>query len=307
MCGRSFGRRRTPAEADFDVEPLQHQTREPPKPARRYAAAKVALAGVAGLALAFFWVQQPLTAPLPDTAANSRHDLGRGPQRHFARLYHGDRAERRHRAERPAHGARQARLHRGLVRRGNRQGAGPDPGGAGDRLCAGGRLRPADRTPALPRHHGRARRRLCQDARRHRPQSQGRRLQDHLFHRRPRRQPEAPGRGGPAPDARMGAAGRPGDRRIRLLRRRGRDRISQEPGRDAGIDRPACGHRRHLGTDGGASRRRRNQALCRRPLHDGADRRLRRSDEGQVERGRALLNIKIFAAIRQIKALAGGI
>ena len=49
------------------MEPLQHQTQETPEPARRYAVGKVALAGAAGLALAFYWVQQPLTAPLPDT------------------------------------------------------------------------------------------------------------------------------------------------------------------------------------------------------------------------------------------------
>jgi creatinine amidohydrolase len=52
---------------NFDVEPLQHRTQDTPEPARRTAAGKVALAGAAGLALAFYWVQQPLTAPLPDT------------------------------------------------------------------------------------------------------------------------------------------------------------------------------------------------------------------------------------------------
>jgi creatinine amidohydrolase/Fe(II)-dependent formamide hydrolase-like protein len=49
------------------VDPLQEQMPQPPKPARRYTAAKVAAAGVAGLALAFVFVQRPLTAPLPDT------------------------------------------------------------------------------------------------------------------------------------------------------------------------------------------------------------------------------------------------
>jgi creatinine amidohydrolase len=53
--------------AKFDVEPLQHQTQETAKPAQRYVAGKVALAGAIGLALALYWVQQPLTAPLPDT------------------------------------------------------------------------------------------------------------------------------------------------------------------------------------------------------------------------------------------------
>jgi len=47
------------------VESLQDQS--PTEPARRYRAARLALAGVAGLALAFYWVQRPLTAPLPDT------------------------------------------------------------------------------------------------------------------------------------------------------------------------------------------------------------------------------------------------
>jgi hypothetical protein len=59
--------RPNPGLAKFDVEPLQHQTQETAKPARRYAVGKVALAGAAGLGLAFYWVQQPLTAPLPDT------------------------------------------------------------------------------------------------------------------------------------------------------------------------------------------------------------------------------------------------
>jgi creatinine amidohydrolase len=54
-----------PAEASFDVGSLQHQP--PTEPARRYRAARLALAGMAGLALAFYWVQRPLTAPLPDT------------------------------------------------------------------------------------------------------------------------------------------------------------------------------------------------------------------------------------------------
>jgi creatinine amidohydrolase len=53
--------------AIFNVEPLQHQTQETAKPARRHVAGKVALAGAVSLALAFFWVRQPLTAPLPDT------------------------------------------------------------------------------------------------------------------------------------------------------------------------------------------------------------------------------------------------
>jgi len=47
------------------VESLQDQS--PTNPARRYRAARLALAGVAGLAVAFYWVQRPLTAPLPDT------------------------------------------------------------------------------------------------------------------------------------------------------------------------------------------------------------------------------------------------
>ncbi len=51
----------------FDVEPLRHPTRETTRPARRCGVGKVALAGAAGVALAFYWVQQPLTAPLPDT------------------------------------------------------------------------------------------------------------------------------------------------------------------------------------------------------------------------------------------------
>ena len=49
------------------MEPLQDQAQETPKRARRFAAAKVALAGVVGLALVSYCVQQPLTAPLPDT------------------------------------------------------------------------------------------------------------------------------------------------------------------------------------------------------------------------------------------------
>jgi creatinine amidohydrolase len=47
------------------VESLQGQS--PTEPARRYRAARLALAVLAGLALAFYWVQRPLTAPLPDT------------------------------------------------------------------------------------------------------------------------------------------------------------------------------------------------------------------------------------------------
>jgi creatinine amidohydrolase len=47
------------------VESLQEQS--PTEPARRHRAARLALAAVAGLAVAFYWVQRPLTAPLPDT------------------------------------------------------------------------------------------------------------------------------------------------------------------------------------------------------------------------------------------------
>jgi creatinine amidohydrolase len=54
-----------PAEASFDVGSPQDQP--PTEPARRNRAARLALAGMAGLALAFYWVQRPLTAPLPDT------------------------------------------------------------------------------------------------------------------------------------------------------------------------------------------------------------------------------------------------
>jgi creatinine amidohydrolase len=54
-----------PAEASLNVGSLQDQP--PTEPARRYRAARLALAGMAGLALAFYWVQRPLTAPLPDT------------------------------------------------------------------------------------------------------------------------------------------------------------------------------------------------------------------------------------------------
>ncbi len=39
----------------------------PPRPSRRYSLLKLALAGVAGLAVALVAVQRPLTAPLPDT------------------------------------------------------------------------------------------------------------------------------------------------------------------------------------------------------------------------------------------------
>jgi creatinine amidohydrolase/Fe(II)-dependent formamide hydrolase-like protein len=39
----------------------------PPRPPRRYSLLKLALAGVAGLAVALVAVQRPLTAPLPDT------------------------------------------------------------------------------------------------------------------------------------------------------------------------------------------------------------------------------------------------
>ena len=39
----------------------------PPRPSRRYSLLKLALAGVAGLAVALVVVQRPLTAPLPDT------------------------------------------------------------------------------------------------------------------------------------------------------------------------------------------------------------------------------------------------
>jgi creatinine amidohydrolase len=59
------------------MDPLQHPMQETPKPACpkpacpkpawRFAAAKVALAVVAGSAFALFVVQQPLTAPLPNT------------------------------------------------------------------------------------------------------------------------------------------------------------------------------------------------------------------------------------------------
>jgi creatinine amidohydrolase len=47
------------------VESLQEQSLT--EPARRNRAARLALAAVAGLAVAFYWVQRPLTAPLPDT------------------------------------------------------------------------------------------------------------------------------------------------------------------------------------------------------------------------------------------------
>jgi creatinine amidohydrolase len=67
MRGRPLGRGANPGLAKFDVEPLQDQVQETPKRARRYAAGKVALAGAVGLGLASYWVQRPLTAPLPNT------------------------------------------------------------------------------------------------------------------------------------------------------------------------------------------------------------------------------------------------
>jgi creatinine amidohydrolase len=50
------------------MDPLQDETQQQPtKPARGSTATKVVLAGVAGLMLALILVQQPLTAPLPNT------------------------------------------------------------------------------------------------------------------------------------------------------------------------------------------------------------------------------------------------
>jgi creatinine amidohydrolase len=51
----------------FGLDPAPDHAEQPIKPPRRYTAAKVAVAGVAGLAIAFFVVQRPLTAPLPNT------------------------------------------------------------------------------------------------------------------------------------------------------------------------------------------------------------------------------------------------
>src|SRR5271157_511408 len=49
------------------MEPVQNDIGQPAKPARVSGATKVVLAGVAGLVLTIFVVQQPLTAPLPNT------------------------------------------------------------------------------------------------------------------------------------------------------------------------------------------------------------------------------------------------
>ena len=49
------------------MEPLPDQAQETPKPTLIRAAGKVALAAAVGVALASYWVQQPLTAPLPNT------------------------------------------------------------------------------------------------------------------------------------------------------------------------------------------------------------------------------------------------
>jgi creatinine amidohydrolase len=67
MRGCSLGARVNPGLAKFDVKPLPHQAQETPKPTRLRAAGKVALAAAVGVALASYWVQQPLTAPLPNT------------------------------------------------------------------------------------------------------------------------------------------------------------------------------------------------------------------------------------------------
>ena len=67
MRGRSLGARANPGLAKFDVEPLPHQAQETPKPMLIRAAGKVALAAAVGVALASYWVRQPLTAPLPNT------------------------------------------------------------------------------------------------------------------------------------------------------------------------------------------------------------------------------------------------
>jgi creatinine amidohydrolase len=67
MRGRSLGARANPGLAKFDVEPLPHQAQETAKPMLIRAAGKVALAAAVGVALASYWVRQPLTAPLPNT------------------------------------------------------------------------------------------------------------------------------------------------------------------------------------------------------------------------------------------------
>ncbi len=287
------------------MDPVADDRDEPRKAARGSIAAKIALAGIAGALVALFVVQQPLTQPLPNTLQIADMTWVEVRSAIAPRLYAGDRAERRHRAERRAHGARQARLHRRLVGQRDRQATRADPGDAGDPFRAGGRLRSADRAPAFPRHHRHFRRGLWIDARGDRPQSQGRRLQDDLSHRRPRREPQSPDRGGQAPDPGMGGPGRAGARRVGLLRRCRGDRIPQEPRRDRGSDRPARRHRRYLGADVGASRRRRSHPHP--AVRHGADRRVGQSAKSTRERGRSLLNIKIFGAIRQIKALEGGI
>ena len=166
---------------------------------------------------------------------DGRHDMGAGARRGRARLHRGDRADRRHRAERPAHGARQARLYRPPDQRAHRARARQCAGDTGRLLRAGRQLRPAQRQLGVSRHARRAAGRVRGGARRHRAQPQGGGLQDDLLRRRSRRQPGRPGRRRGQADPRLGRPGRDRAAGRRLLQcRQGAGRLSHQARRNAG-------------------------------------------------------------------------
>ncbi len=271
----------TPATATFNVDPLQHQMQATAKPARRYAAAKLALCRRGGnWHWHFFWVQQPLTAPLPDTVqiadmtwVEVRSALARGYTTVIV----------------PSGGIEQNGPHMVLGKHDYIVGwaAAEIAKELGRTLVAPvisyvpegdydpptGHLR-FPGTIGVPEDvyakmlEGIARslkaggfKTICLIA----DHAGSLKSQAEVAERLTREWAQQGVKVIDVSDYYADAA---------------QTEYLKSQGETAGVDRPACGHLRHLGIDGGASRRRRCPALRRRPLHDGADRRLRQSDEG---------------------------
>ena len=161
-----------------------------------------------------------------------RDDLDGRARRPQGRQDHGHHLDRRHRAERPVAGHRQAQLRAARQLRRHRPQARQRAVRADRQVRARGRHRAQDRPHDQPRHDHDARGDLPGGADRHRREPAGARLQDHRLHRRQRRQPEGPeGRGRDA-DREVGRQGRrPAHRRVLHLQRR--DQALRGPGRAA--------------------------------------------------------------------------
>ena len=196
------------------------------------------------------------------------HDLDGGSRRRRRRPHDGHRAGGRHRAERAAHGARQAQRPRPRAGRADRGPARQCPGGAGRRLRARRRRRRHGRPHPLRRHDLGHARGVPGRARRRGAQLSPRRLSRHRADRRPRRLPVRSRRGRGEAEPRVGGDAGSGAFHPRVLQ--GGDRAVRRRPAPARPHRRADRHprrqRRHL-----ADARRRPAPGARRPAGAAAE------------------------------------